>query len=448
MYNMLINLKRVLLLGLLVLAGFASGWWWLNMASHPLESTSAQNVSGTIYVCPMHPHIHQDHAGSCAICGMDLVPKVRTGQAASSAVSPADIEQLDCDSSGGKPTIQARLLNTPASTDAELPAVHVSVESISLLGLKTALVEQRVLPQVIETLGIVAYNEDRLVDFVPRAAGWVDKLYVPHEGVRVMEGDKLLEFFSPDILSAQDGYVLALKSNYSFSGERRAFFDRVAREKLRLYGLSAETIQQVTDKGELLQTVPLLAPQSGVITRLDVDEGDAVSSQDRFMVIADPASLWVYADVYEHQIAQLNSIGSVTISSSAWPGQSWSATVDYIDTAVNRETHTLRVRLNVAVPEERLKPEMLVNVTLQTAPRQPVIVVPNEALIPVSRHEQRVVRINANGQFQPVAVRTGVVSQHFTEIVAGLEVGDRIVSSGQFLLDAESHLQASLQRMH
>lgn len=390
----------------------------------PQHEMQARPNSEAGYMCPMHPHIQQHEKGSCPICGMDLV-QGKTAEPMHSAMDHAEkIESLPL-----------------------TPSITVKPESLAIIGVKTVKVERKVLPTQIETYGTVAYNEDTSTNFVARTEGWVDKLHTLHEGIRVKKGDPLLEFYSPDLLMAQDGFVVSLKNNFSFGGERQAFFDKVGREKLRLSGIAPEDIEQLAQSGELKQTSVLRANQDGIITEMDVDQGDFVDQGQRFMVIADMQSVWVYAHIPEQQIGLLDKTNKVEVISTAFPELEWEGKIDYMGASLDPSTNTLKVRLLVNTPDEKLKPNMRVTARLSTEAEPARLVVPNEALIPAAQNEYRIVKAVTANSFQTVSVKIGRVSQHYTEILSGLEEGEQIVAAGQFLLDAESNLQAGLQRL-
>lgn len=385
------------------------------------------------YVCPMHPQVQQTSEGNCPICGMHLIKKKL----------PLQYEEASSGIAKKTGSIMAGNHHHPT-----LPAIKLSSTSQKIMTVKTAVVSKRLLSSDIQAIGQVAYNDDTTLDFVPRAEGWIEKLHTSREGTRVKKGDRLLDFYSPEILAAQDGYILALKSNYSFSGERREFFDRVAREKLKLYGITDEAIDEMSKSGELKQTIPLRAPQDGIITVLDVDQGDRVALKDRFMVIADMSSVWVNASVFENQIALLNTRATVVVRSAAFPDKSWEGQIDYISAALDPKTNTLPVRLLVNTPNELLKPNMLVQVSIKNpASIKPFLVVPNDAIIPLERDHFRVIRLNNDEYYQPIDIKLGRRGSNFTEILSGLEEGDKVVTSGQFLLDSESNLQAGFNRL-
>lgn len=394
----------------------------------PLHEVATEQVSSAAkeqFICPMHPHIHQDEHGSCPICGMDLV-KSKSTSSEQSLMDHAEPEHEEL---------------------ALSSTITVKPESLAVIGVKTVKVERKTMPSQIETYGTVAYNEDTSINFVARTEGWVDKLHTLHEGIRVKKGDSLLDFYSPDLLMAQDGFVVSLKNNFSFGGERQEFFDKVGREKLRLYGINIEDIEQLAQSGELKQSTTLKANQDGIITEMDVDQGDFVDKGGRFMVIADMTSVWVYATIPEQQIAQLDKANKVEITSKAFPELHWEGKIDYVGAALDPSTNTLKVRLLVQTPDEKLKPNMRVTARLVQSEEPSRLVVPNEALIPAANNEYRIVKAVTATSFQSVAVKVGRVSQHYTEILSGLEEGEQIVASGQFLLDAESNLQAGLKRL-
>lgn len=399
---------------------------------HIQEQSATQHsaASQESFICPMHPHVHQEAQGACPICGMDLV------QAKSTNTQHNRHTMSDMDHAQPKDEVLS-VTNR----------ITVKPESLAVIGVKTVKVERKVLPTQIETYGTVAYNEDTSTNFVARTEGWVDKLHTLHEGIRVKKGDVLVDFYSPDLLMAQDGFVVSLKNNFSFGGERQEFFDKVGREKLRLSGIAYEDIEQLAQSGELKQSIALRANQDGVITEMDVDQGDFVEKGGRFMVIADMRTVWVYATIPEQQIAQLDKTNKVEIISSAFPELHWQGKIDYLGAALDPSTNTLKVRLLIETPDEKLKPNMRVIARLNTETEQAHLVVPNQALIPAANNEYRIVKAVTANSFQTVSVKLGRVSQHYTEILSGVEEGEQIVAAGQFLLDAESNIQAGLQRL-
>lgn len=359
------------------------------------------------YVCPMHPQIVRDQPGSCPICGMDLVAK-----------------RLE-------------------STSADRPAVEVSGEIMQAMGLRTAEVERGTLWRFIRTVGRIAYDETRLAHVHPRADGWMERLYLRAEGDPIDQGDKLGDFYSPEILRAQVDFLVALDQT---GGGRPALRVEKARNRLRLLGVPEATIRRIEQRGESQNTVPVLAPRSGVVTMLGARDGMYVTTSEEIVTIADLSRVWVLVDVFEHQIDWLRVGTEAEITVPAYPGREWSGTVEYIYPALDPQTRTLRVRLAFDNPDATLRPNMFAEVSIYGGPKRDVLVIPRAALIETGER-QSVVKVIGQGRFRPVDVVPGMRRGDRIEILSGLEQGDEIVVSGQFLIDSESSLQASFLRL-
>ena len=402
-------MSRYLLLPVAIL--FLSGCF--NEPDKPSESLAEASDDSVLehakkhldpkYVCPMHPQIIKDEEGSCPICGMDLVPKM-------------------IDPNTGKH-----------------PAVSVKGEIIQSMGLRTEAVRKDTLWRFIRTVGRVEYNETKLIHLHPRAPGWMESLMIRSEGERVSEGDKLGTFYSPEILSAQVDFFVALEQSDSSRVEK-------ARNRLRILGIDDATIRQLEESRETRNALPVYAPGKGIVTMLGAREGMYLKPDMEMMTIADLSSVWVMVDVYEHQIGWLSEGLTAEISVPAWPGKTWEGKVDYIYPELDMKSRTLRVRLEFPNPDMTLKPNMFAEVKIYGGPQRDTLLIPAEALIRTGERDTVVTSLG-DGRFQPVDVVVGARSNGKVEILSGLKEGDEIVTSGQFLIDSESSLQASFRRM-
>ena len=357
------------------------------------------------YVCPMHPQIVRDDPGSCPICGMDLV---------------------------------ARMIDPAAG---QRPTVEISNAVINSMGVRTAPARNTTLWKYIETVGRIEYDETRLAHIHPRAEGWLEELDVHAEGDRVERGQVIGRLYSPEILSAQVDFLIALEQ--PGAGGTRA---EKARNRLRLLGVPEGTISAIERRRESLNTVPVLAPAGGVVTRLGVRHGMFVKPDMEIMEIADLSRVWVLVDVYEHQIDWLRTGASAEIRVPAYPGRVWEGEVEYIYPELDPKARTLRVRLAFDNPEGLLKSMMFADVVIYGGPQRDTLAVPAEALIQTGRRSSVVLALG-DGRFRPVDVVTGMVAGGMVEILSGIEAGDEVVVSGQFLIDSEASLQASFLRM-
>ncbi len=400
----------ILLIAMMVAGCDMPGATSTETLSEVLDDTAIEHALKHLdskYICPMHPQIVRDAPGSCPICGMDLVEK-----------------RID-------PNV------------GELPVVTVSSEIIQSMGVRTAEVERGTLWKYIRTVGRVDYDETRLAHVHPRAEGWLERLSVRAEGDAVKRGQVLGQLYAPDILSAQVDFLIALNQ----SGRRTSAVkvDK-ARNLLRLLDVPESVITEIEREGQTRNTVPILAPLTGVVTKLGVREGMFVTPSTEIYTIADLSQAWVQVDVFEHQLAWLKEGLTAEIRVPAHPGRVWEGDVDYVYPELDPRTRTLRVRLSFPNPDGVLKPNMFAEVVIYAGPKQNVLKIPREALI-VTGEREAVVKALGEGRFQPVDVVTGMKRGGQVEVLYGLEEGDEIVLSGQFLIDSESSLQASFMRM-
>lgn len=409
--------STVVLLAVLLLSACGDG---AGVPSEPLATVlddsaveHALKHADPKYVCPMHPQIIRDQPGTCPICGMNLV---------------------------------AQAIQSGAATASGPPIVTIRPETIQNMGVRTARVERGVLWKYIDTLGYVTRDEDHLSHVHARADGWIEKLLVRAEGDQVKKGQVLMQLYSPEIVSVQEEYLIALRNSKSkVLGEGATSLLAAAAERLRLLEVPRVVLRDLDREQRVRRTVPVLAPQSGIVTNLAVRDGMYVTPSLRQMSIIDLATVWVLVDVFEHQQAWVVPGRPAEIRVGAFPGRVWEGAVDYVYPEMDPKTRTLRVRLHFANPDGALKPNMLADAVIYGGPKRDVLVIPRESLI-VTGERQAVVRALGEGRFQPRDVVTGMQSGGRVEVLNGLEAGDEVVLSGQFLIDSESNLQASFLR--
>lgn len=319
-----------------------------------------------------------------------------------------------------------------------LPRVRVQPEIANALGVRTAPVERGMLARPIDTVGYVTWDENRVSHVHVRVEGWVEDLAVRAVGERVKAGDLLFRVYSPALVIAQDELLQARADG------RRALVES-SRKKLTSLGVADSVIRDIERTGRTVQKVPVYAPQAGVITALNVREGAFVQPATEIMVLADAGSVWVMADVFERQAAWVATGQQATITVPALPGREWTGVVEYVYPELDPATRTLRLRLRFDNPDGVLKPHMYAHATVHAKPRE-ALHIPREALIRTGSGE-RVVLARGDGWFQPVEVKSGFETGERVTIVDGLAEGDRVVTSAQFLIDSESSLKATLQRM-
>ena len=354
------------------------------------------------WVAPMDANYRRDKPGKSPM-GMDLVP----------------VYADDAGDTGGR--------------------IRIAPQMVQNLGVRTAVAERSRLWRSIDTVGYVDYDESRVSHIHLRTDGWIEDLAVQSEGERVKQGERLFSLYSPELVNAQEEFVQAL--NAGNSGLIRA-----SRDRLAALGISASVISRLEKDRKPGQTIPVYAPQDGVVASLSVRDGMYVKPATRVMSLADLSSVWLLAEVFERQ-ADWVQVGQPTEVKLAFlPGRTWEGKVEYIYPSLDPKTRTLKARLRFDNPDETLKPNMYADVKIFGGAKQDVIVIPVEALIRTGR-EQRVVLAHGDGEFESRTVTAGLESGDWVEILDGIEPGDTVVTSGQFLIDSEASLKASMTRM-
>jgi len=372
------------------------------------------------YICPMHAQIISDEAGSCPICGMDLVRQ---------QLKPKD-----------EPAAR------PGTND--LPIVTIDARIIQSLGIRTGVVKKDQLSKQLKTVGYVDYNRRRLKQVRSKTFGWVENLAFRTEGQMVKKGSLLLELYSPEFLEVQKQFLQAQQKDQSGILKKYGQRDESvsSRDHLRYLNISESLANEIARSGKPRHRIPVYAPQHGMLVRHNVHKHMFVTPDFPMFAIADMSSVWVEADIYEHQLQWLKRKLSAEVEIQALPGKKWLARVSYIYPELDRRTRTVRVRLLVPTPDGLLKPNMFAQVKIFSDPIEDALLIPREALI-VTGQRQSVILDRGEGRFQPVDVVTGLHSQGKVEVLSGLQEGNRIVLSGQFLIDSEAHLQASFRRL-
>lgn len=394
------------------------------------------------YVCPMHPQIVRGEPGTCPICGMDLVKKELETESSNNGekkilywVAPMDPSYRRDEP--GKSPMGMDLV--PVYAEGSGSSVRISPAVVNNMGIRTAAAERDTLWRKIDTVGYVTYDESLISHIHLRTPGWIEKLYVEAEGERVDKGQLLYEVYAPELVNAQEEYVQALDTG-------RKSLIRASRERLLALDIGVEQIEKLRKTRQVSQYVKGYASQDGIVANLGVREGMYVKPQTEVMALADLSSVWIQAEVFESQVGWVEVGQPADVSLSYYPGRTWEGEVKYVYPTLNPVTRTLQVRLRFDNPDLTLKPNMFADVNIYAGPKRNIVIIPQEALIR-GEEEDRVILALGEGQFRPRTVVAGMASGDWIEIKQGLKAGERVVTSGQFLIDSEASLKASLKRM-
>lgn len=367
----------------------------------------AHDDSPLYWVAPMDANFRRDKPGKSPM-GMDLVPVYANEN---STQTPGTV------------TITANVENN--------------------LGVRTKKIEKVIPFHSIRTVGHVQYNEDALVHIHPRTEGWIEELFVGANGDYIEAGAPLYSLYSPELVNAQEEYLLALQQ-----GNKNLI--QAARTRLIAMRVPKAAIDKIRLSKEVQQRIMFRAPQNGFIDGLKVREGFYVKPSTTLMAIAGLKEVWIQAEILARDAAKLEA-GQVTkVSSDYFPGLVINGLIEQIYPQINPQTRAVEARIRVPNPKYALKPNMFVDINIDITTSKPsldkVIAIPHEALIRTGR-QNRVVLALGGGQYKSVEVKLGQIFDNQIEILKGLEVNDVVVTSAQFLLDSESSISSDFKRM-
>ena len=381
---------------------------------HPGDNAAAPKAAES-YTCPMHPFIRSDRPGACPICGMSLVPET------SEAAGPV------------------------AENAALLGAVSMNPTQRLMANVATQKVARRDFGAATGTWGKVSWDERRLTKISARTGGRVERLHVDFTGTPVREGQPLLEIYSPDLVSSQREYLLALAgaeklrdSPYPDAREMAEKLLAASRDRLALWGVTDGQIEELSRTRAPRTVFTVFSPVSGVVTERLVTAGQYVMDGGPLYSVAQTDPVWIEAEVYESDLQAVAPGAAAAVTTDAYPGRRFSGKVAFVDPFLNPNTRTAKVRVDLPNPGGLLKPDMFVRVELRHG-RGRALAVPESAVLITGERATAWVESSRN-VFEPRTVRLGQRSGGYYQVLSGLSEGDTVVTSAGFLIDSESQL--------
>jgi Cu(I)/Ag(I) efflux system membrane fusion protein len=425
---------------------------------HEHEAASAMAPRKQMYQCPMHPQIIQDHAGTCPICGMDLVPMESDAPKEKgkivyyvSPMNPSLTSQVPMKDEMGMdyvPVYEGDLKNEGAGSDTHA-TVKIDHERQQLIGLRTEKVAEGTVSGELRALGRVAVDETRVRKVNVKVEGFVEKLFVDFVGKPVAKGQPLFSLYSPEFVSAQREYLLALKTQKALSGgslqSSGGDLLESARRRLTLWDVPQAAIDNLEKTGEVLRALTLRSPISGVVTAKNVVEGARITPADIPFEITDLSRVWVLVDIYEAELSRAKVGMPAELTTQSAPGKILKGRVAFVDPVMDPKTRTAKARVEFPNPGGVLKPEMFGEVVLKGQGRKGLII-PLDAVLDAGTTKVAFVALG-DGKFEPREVTTGTTVGEKVEIRSGLKAGEEVVVRANFLVDSESRLKAALAHL-
>jgi len=414
--------KRTILILILIAGGFVGGYGYGRWYAKPHAAKSERKI--LYYVDAMHPWYKSDKPGIAPDCGMKLVP-VYEGQT---------------------PLPDGRGSDGPGSLTG---GVQMTPEKQQLIGVEYGTAEYRDSAQTIRASARVTLDETRIAKVQAKLEGWISHVVVDFTGKYVSKGQPLLSIYSPEALATQQEYLLALRAQQVMHdnamhemGASTENLLTAARHRLELWDISDAQIETIRKTGEPLKDLILYSPISGFVTERNAFPQQHITPDTMLYTVADLATVWVIADVFEYEAANVRIGQAATMTLTYLPGRAFHGRVSYILPQVDPATRTLKARIQLDNPGNVLKPEMYGQVELHGSRRR-MLTVPQTAVMN-SGERQAVFIDHGNGYFEPRPVTIGEQMDGRVEILSGLAAGERIVTSGNYLIDSESRMQAAV----
>jgi Cu(I)/Ag(I) efflux system membrane fusion protein len=373
----------------------------------PAANQTATQAAPSYWYDPMHPSQHFDKPGKSPFMDMQLVPKY-SDRATSGSGAPVSLIEID-------------------------PRV------VQTLGIRLAAVEQGSFARVVDTVGLMAVDEHRIEDIQVREPGWVERLDVRAVGDSVRRGQLLAGVYSPDLLATQQELLIARSSNDPTLIE-------AARRRLGLFGLSDAQIARIEKTGQVERRIDYYAPFDGYVMELGARQGAAVEPGATLFQLANLSSVWMIAEVPEAQAAWVKAGNPAEAQVPALPGERFEGKVDYLYPELTQATRTLKVRVVFKNPGEHLRPGMFATARLRGSTQESVLTVPTEAVIKTGTRSIVIVADDVT-HFRPALVRVGAENGGRSEILEGIQLGQNVVASGQFLIDSEANLRSAFDAL-
>jgi RND family efflux transporter MFP subunit len=391
-----------------------------SMGEMPMPNTTASGERKVLYwYDPMHPAYHSDKPGTAPDCGMELVPKY------------ADEEKA--------------AMNMPPGS------VMISPDKQQLIGVRTQRVQRQALVRNLRTTGEVVADESKIAHVHVKVSGFVEDAYVNFVGQLVKKGQPLFTLYSPDLVSAEQEYLIAKRgaqelgaSHFSEVSTGAKALLEATRERLRLWDVSDEQIRKLDETGEVSHTLTFYSPITGFVQDRKVYHHTAVTPDTELYMISDLSTIWVNADVYEYEVPFVHIGQRAEVRLSYYPGKTWTGRVSFIYPSVDPATRTVKVRLEFPNPNYQLKPQMFADVQFNVDYGNQ-IVVPQEAVL--DSGNDQVVFVAHDGYFEPRRIRIGAQVDGKVIVLSGLRAGETVVTSGNFLIDSESRLKSAMGAM-
>ena len=445
--------NKIIIYSILVLLGviLGAGGYYLVAGSSNNQSHTHVDEEGQLYTCGMHPDIIETEPGDCPICGMKLNP-IKGGNKTSTKPTGerkiiywrAPMNPNEVYDKPGKSQMGMDLVPVYEDEEGASGVVTVDGSTQQSMNVKMEFVKSRELSSTVYTNGTLETDERKEFALTTKINGWIEKLYINYVGQKVNKGQKLVDIYSPELVAAQQEVITAINYESALSTSKKNNMLKNAIRKLELFDISKSEIDKLIENKKIKKYVTLFAPFSGTVLNKNVLEGERIKAGNEILKLSDLSNLWLKADIYESELNKVKLGSTANIRFSYKPDKVYKGKVSFIYPTVDPVTRTVSVRININNSDNELKPSMFANVTIKGNKITNSPTIPETAVIR-SGKENRVILSLGEGKFKPVDVKLGLYSEGYYQVLSGLNVGDAIVTSGQFMIDSESSLRSAVK---
>ena len=395
------------------------------------------------YTCTMHPSVHAKEPGKCPICAMDLVPVMKRGAGA----TPAGDVPANPEAKQEMANMPGMAPPTASGSSTGSNEFSVPVERQQQIGVTYAPVERRPLNHTIRAVGLVEPDSTRKWSFVARVAGYIEKLFVTSPGEIVEKDAPLLSIYSPDLLTTERELVSLFKMrDAARSKEARETAQRLidaARSRLEQWNVTTDQIAELEKSRKPSEFLILRSPFRGIVEQVAAQQGASVNPGDRLVDVADLSTVWVWAEFYENELRMLEQGQTIGLTTASYPGAAFEGKIAVINPFIDPAKRTAKVRIEIPNPEFKLRPGMFVNAELAMSMGDG-LTIPVSAVMPTGT--RNIVFVDkGEGKLEPRLVELGAKYGDNYEVREGVREGERVVSSANFLIDAEAKVQGALK---